>query len=374
MKIVIEKEALFEGLQRVFSVVPQKPTLPVLTNYLFRASNGLLSISGTDMDMSITTVLDCVAEGEGAVTVNAKRFLSIIRELPAGNVTIEVDGDRITVEFAQGRSSMMGMSAADFPTIKDDVEGASVTISGDELFEMIDKTSFAVATERTRVALTGVYWRVESGAVTMVATDGHRLSLMGRNIDVSNNLESSLLEAIVPPKALAHAARVFSSGDILRRVVFGKGVILFDFGSTTIFSKLIEGPYPDFRQVIPTANSKKVTVSTADLEAAVRRVSVMSSSITHQIRLYLSRGSMEISTTNVDIGGEASETLDVKYDGDSMKSGFNAMFLQEILKKLETDEVLIELETPTSACILKPAGSEDKGEHLYLIMPLRLND
>jgi len=371
VKIVIGKEDLLEGLQRVFSVVPQKPTLPVLTNFLLRTSSGRLFVSGTDMDMSISTSLECGIEGEGAVTVNAKRFLSIIRELPEGSVTILFDNERVTVDFENGRSSMMGMSANDYPAVRDSVEGVTVALSGDDFFEMIDKTSFAVATERTRIALTGVYWRVSSDDMTMVATDGHRLSLTGRRVTVETDKVS---EAIVPPKALNQTSRIFSGGPGLERVVFGNGVVLFDFGTTTIFSKLIEGPYPDFRQVIPAENTKKVYVSTEELEAAVRRVSVLSSSLTHQIRFSLTPGQLEVSTTNVDIGGEASETVGVRYDGESLLAGFNAVFLQEILRKIDTDEVLLELESPTSACLLKPVTKEEKGELLYLIMPLRLNE
>jgi len=375
VRIVIEKNDLYEGLQRVFNVVPQKPTLPVLSNFLLTVSGdekapGLL-ISGTDMDMSITTRLACDVTGEGSITVNAKRFISIIRELPDGEVTVDIDGEKIRVDFKSGQSSMMGMSASDFPPVRESIEGVSVELSGDEFFDMVDKTSFAVSTERTRMALTGVYVRISSDDMVMVSTDGHRLSLFGKRIDITTDKVS---EAIVPPKALNHAGRIFSSDVKLNGIVFGQGVMLFDFDCTTVFTKLIEGPYPDFRQVIPTNNSKLVTISTELLEAAVRRVSVLSSSITHRIRLALNPGQMEVMTTNVDIGGEARESIDIEYDGDSLVIGFNAVFLQEILRKVETEDVLLELEAPTTACIVKPVYKEKKGEHIYLIMPLRLNE
>ena len=372
MKVVIGRDVLFEGLQRVFSVVPQKPTLPVLTNFHLKTSSGRLFISGTDMDMSITTSLECTVEGEGAVTVNAKRFLDIIRELPErDDVTFKVENERVTVDFRHGCSSIMGMSSADFPSIRDSIEGVSVEMSGADFFEMVDKTSFAVAVERTRITLTGVYWRVSSEDMIMVATDGHRLSLLEKRIGIDTD---KVIEAIIPPKALNQATRIFSGGTELKKVVFSQGMILFDFGATTVFSKLIEGPYHDFRQVIPTQNSKKVYVSTEELSAAVRRVSVLSNLLTHQIRFLLSAGQLEITTTNVDIGGEANESLVVRYEGDKLVTGFNASFLLEILRKIDTDEVLIELETSTSACIFKPVGQEEKGEHIYLIMPLRLSD
>jgi DNA polymerase III subunit beta len=370
VNIVISRDDLFEGLQRVFSVVPQKPTLPVLTNFLISSVKSGIRIAGTDMDMAITTTVPCTVEGEGAVTVNAKRFLSIIRELPEGDVTIEVENERVTVSFASGRSSIMGMSADDYPAVRDDVEGVEVALSGEELFEMVEKTSFAVASERTRLTLTGVFMRIASDNITMVATDGHRLSMYEKSMDIG---VKEVAEAIVPPKALIQAARIFSPEAELKRVVIGQGAIIIDFGSTVIFSKLIEGPYPDYRQVIPQGNSKVVHIDTAALEATVRRVSVLSSSITHQVRFSLTRGSMEVTTVNADIGGEARETVAVRYDGDPVTIGFNATFLSEILRKIGTEELMIELEAPTSACLVKPAAG-DGYEQLYLIMPLRLNE
>ena len=371
MKILIGKDILFEGLQQVFSVIPQKPTLPVLTNFLLKVSSDRLFISGTDMDISITTSMPCKIEGEGGVTVNAKRFISIIRELPEGEVTINIENERITIEFKNGRSSMMGMPDADFPTIRDSIEGVAVTLSGDDFFGMVDRTSFTAAVDRTRVALTGVYWRVSSDNMTMVATDGHRLALFEKHVNIETD---NVSEAIIPPKALSHAQRIYSGGIKLESVNVGQGMILFDFGVTTIFSKLIEGPYPDFMQVIPEDNSKLVYVSTEDLSAAVRRVSVLSNSITHQVRFSLSSGKMEITTSNADIGGEANELIDVRYEGDPLLTGYNSFFLLEILRKIGTEELVMELETIISACILKPVEKEEKGECLYLIMPLRINE
>lgn len=373
MNVVVDKNALVDGLQRVFSVVPQKPTLPVLSNFLISTVTGGLRIAGTDMDMAITTVVPCSVTEEGAVTVNAKRLLAVIRELPEGEVAITVKNDRVTVEFATGRSSMMGMSADDFPAVRDSLEGETVGLGGEEFFEMVDKTSFAAATERTRITLTGVFLRMTPEHVVMVATDGHRLSLYRKHLAIQTENTERTAEAIVPPRALIQAARIFSPENDLKRVVFGQGAILFDFGGTIIFSKLIEGPYPDFRQVIPAGNTKLVQVSTAALEATVRRVSVLSSSITHQVRFSIQPGSLEVSTTNADIGGEARETLDVEYAGDPLVIGFNATFLLEIFRRVDSDNVVLELEAPTSACVLKPAGVED-GEQLYLIMPLRLNE
>ncbi len=371
MKIVISKDSILEGLQRVFSIVPQKPTLPVLSNFLLRVSSGQLYIAGTDMDISITTSLECNVEEEGAVTVNAKRFLGIIRELPPGDINIKSDNDRVVIDFKNGQSSIMGMSSADYPALKDSVEGVEVSLIGADFVEMVEKTGFSASQDRTRLALTGIYWKVGSEEMLMVSTDGHRLSLFGRrmNIDTEGSTET-----IVPLRTLSQAVQIISSGEEIKKVVFGDGAILFDFGTTTIFSKLIEGPYPNFRQVIPKDNSKKVYVSREELLAAVRRVSVLSNSITHQIRMSVSPGQMELSTKNDDIGGESRESFNVRYDGEPLTAGYNAVFLNEILRKIEADEVVLELETSTTACIVKPVGQKETDEYTYLIMPLRISD
>ena len=185
---------------------------------------------------------------------------------------------------------------------------------------------------------------------------------------------ASSVEVIVPQKALSQASRIVTGGEDLQSVVFGEKSIQFTFANTVVISKLVEGPYPNFRQVIPRENSRLVTIATTELEAAVRRVSVLSNAITHQIRLSIGSGMVEISTTNMDIGGESHETLPVRYDGESLAIGFNAAFMLEILRKIETDDVVLELETPTSASLLKPVGIDASEELLYLIMPLRLND
>ena len=189
MKILIGRDELFEGIQKVFSVIPQKPTLPILTNFLFKASSGQLSISGTDMDIMVTTSIECTVEKEGEIAVNAKRFLNVIRELPEGSVDISVDGERVTINFEHGQSSIMGMSTTDFPALKDDLEGVSVILSSSDFVKMVEKTSFSVALDRTRVALTGVYWKVSSDKMLMVATDGHRLSLLDKKISIDTETQ-----------------------------------------------------------------------------------------------------------------------------------------------------------------------------------------
>jgi DNA polymerase III subunit beta len=388
VKILIGRDALFNGIQNVGTVVPQKPTLPVLSNFLLIVKEGGLSISGTDMDMFITTIVPCTVEEEGSITVNARRFQSMIRELPSEDISIATDGDQVTVSFKKGRSSLLGMPSSDYPILRDSLEGKKVTVTGPDFSEMVEKSSFSVASDRTRLALTGVYWEVAAEYMEMVATDGHRLSLFRKTFNPpagENNApvepaseEAAAIDVIVPPKVLNQAKSVAmetrESGSLFFDVFFGKGAILFDFGATKIFSKLIEGPYPDFRRVIPETSGKHVKVNTDELAGSVRRVSVLSNTITHQIRVGLSQGSMEISTINIDIGGESRETIPAAYDGEAMTVGYNAQFLTEILRAIDSEEIVLELDSPTSAGILRPGTPKENQDYFYLIMPLRLNE
>lgn len=374
MIIKIDKDALLEGLQKVFNIVPQKPTLPMLSNYLLSVQSGRIFISGTDMDISITTSVACNVVEEGSSTVNAKKFLGIIRELPSEEISISVENDKITVDYSKGKTSIIGMTSADYPSLKDNLEGNEISFSSDDFVEMADKTSFSAAKDRTRLVLTGIYWKISLDEMVMVSTDGHRLSLFGRKIDVDTTNKPAESEIIIPPATLNTASQIIAGGENIDKIVFGEKAVLFKIGETVIYSKLLEGPYPNFRQVIPQNNSKKVIVSVTELEAAVRRVSVISSSITHMIKMRISSGLMEISTINEDIGGESRESIAVRYDGDTMIAGYNGQFLSEILKRIDTEDVLIEMESPTTACLLKPVGLKDSDEYIYLIMPLRLSD
>lgn len=371
MKIIIGKDSLLDSLSKVFNIVPQKPTLPVLSNFLIKAQAGRLHISGYDMDISITTSTECQVDREGEITVNAKRFMGVIRELPQGDIEIDAENERVTIIFKNGQSSILGMPSSDYPALKESIDGISVNISGDDFREMVGKTSFSVSQDRTRLALTGILWKVASDEMVMVATDGHRLSLFGRKMKIETEGGT---EVIVSPKTLNQAAQIISGGTEIEKIIFGDGAIFFDFGDTKIYSKLLEGPYPNFRQVIPTGNSKKVYVSKTELDAAVRRVSVLSNTITHQVKVSISSGIMELATKNDDIGGESRETVEIRYDGEPMTAGYNAAFLSEIIRRTETDEVLMEMESSTTACIIKPVDMKETDENIYLIMPLRLSE
>ena len=370
MKIKIEQSIFNEGIQKVFSIVPLRTTLPILSNILLDAKEGGLNISATDLDVSISTKIAAEVEQPGSITVLARKFAEVLRELPNALLSLESDGERVWILSERGRYSLMGLPAEDFPRLPSGVEGTTIQPEGDVLAEMIRKTSFTVSTDESRPALTGVLFKADGKRISIVATDGHRLAEVRKTLSVP----FSTFEAIVPPKALSHFTGLISGGEQLKKVVVGETYIAFDLGETQLYSRLIEGPYPDIERVIPQANEKKMVVNNEDFSSAVRRVAALSDTDTHQVCFLIRKGTVKLSATSQDMGGEATEEVDVQYDNEDLDLGYNANYILEILKRMKSDEVVFELDTPVSAGIVKPVTQPEDEDYLCLIMPLRLND
>ena len=396
MKVAIERDELLRGINAVLDVVPAKTALPVLSNILMEADeNGCLNLKATDLDLSVICGLGGKVEVAGATTVPARKFAEIVRELPEESVVVTSEEGRVTLEReggAKGTYALMSVPAEDFPDLPREIDGPELVFEasdegaggGDLLKEMIVKTSFAVSRDETRPVLNGVLWQIGEGRMTMVATDGARLVKHSRPFPKAE-ASGKDTEAIVPTRALQHLVKLLSGGAALRCVQFGRNHLRFDLcaGDDTegaegaeiqLFSRLIEGPYVDYEQVIPKGNTKELRVSNAHLAPAVRRVSVLSSLQTHQVRLRLQGDAIELSATSQEIGGEAREAIEAKYTEEEMSIGYNSAYLQEILRRIDTDEVVFELDTAVTAGIIRPAGLPEGEEYLCLLMPLRLND
>ena len=396
MKVAIERDELLRGINAVLDVVPAKTALPVLSNILMEADeNGCVSLKATDLDLSVICGLDGKVEVAGATTVPGRKFAEIVRELPEESIVVTSEEGRVTLEReggAKGTYALMSVPAEDFPDLPSEIDGPELVFEaseegaggGDLLREMIVKTSFAVSRDETRPVLNGVLWQIGEGRMTMVATDGARLVKHSRPFPKAE-ASGKDTEAIVPTRALQHLVKLLSGGATLGCVQFGRNHLRFDLsaGEETggaegaeirLFSRLIEGPYVDYEQVIPKGNTKELRVSNDHLAPAVRRVSVLSSSQTHQVRLRLQNDAIELSATSQEIGGEARETMEANYTEDEMSIGYNSAYLQEILGRIDTDEVVFELDTAVTAGIIRPAGLPEGEDYLCLLMPLRLND
>ncbi len=394
MKVSIEKAELLKGIQAVIDIVPSKTALPVLSNILIDAKNGRdVCLSATDLDISITCKLSATIEDAGATTVPARKFSEIVRELPEELLSLTAEEGRVTLQRqsgSEGTYALMSVPADDFPDLPSEIEGPEIAFLSDEdedsqnasadsnvLSEMISKTIFAVSRDETRPVLTGVLWQIGNGRMTMVATDGHRLVKYSR---IQEGLPDHNREAIVPPRALNHVVKLMGGGIDLQKVQLGQSHVLFSLGDedsediVQIFSRLIEGPYVDYEQVIPQNNGKRLRVSNSQLLPAVRRVSILASAQTHQLRLELQKNQLALSATSQEIGGAARESMGVEYDADEMTIGYNSGYLQDVLRRINCDEVLFELDSAVAAGIIRPGEQREGEDYLCLLMPLRLNE
>ena len=369
MKFTITRERLHEGLVAVAASVPSKTTLPVLSNILVEATSDGVRLSGTDLDIAVSTVVPAEVDAEGAVTVPAKKLLEIVRELPSAAIRMTSSGEqRVNLECGRARFKLLGIPREEFPSFPPVSFEDCWTITSSDLQKLINHVSFAASTEESRPILNGVLWELRGGAMRMVATNGHRLSRM--DVQVSGSGASA--DLIVPPKALEQVRRLFGPTDELE-VARSDNHLGFRTAGTVVFTRLIEGPYPNYDQVIPRDNDRACTVEKDALASALRRVGVVASDQTHRVRLQFSGGSLKLSVSTPDLG-EAQDEISVTYDGDTLEIGFNANYLLEILKYMPTDEVRLTFKAPERAATVEPVGWDDPAAYLCLVMPLRLVD
>ena len=371
MKFSAGKVELAERLQTVLAAVSMKTTLPILGNILLRAEGETANLSATDLDLSITTSVSAKVGKPGMTTVPARIFAEIIRELPGDEVALSEQNNRMEIRAERGVYKLSGMAADEFPRLPQIKGGGHTTIPAAQLADMIKKVIYAVSTDETRPALNGVLWQAVGERMHMVATDGHRLA---RYTVGDNRLLGVRDDLILPPKTLHLLAKMAADceGDI--EVTFGEKNIAFTLGPTTITSRLIEGPYPNYEQVIPAANDKLLRVDVEELSAGVRRVAILSNSLTRQVKFSLSKDGLELSATNQDVGGEAKEKILCEYSGEDLEIGYNAGYILDILKQVDSQKVEFALATSISAGVIKAGDGPLRDNYFCLIMPLRLAD
>ena len=355
MRFTISREKLQEGLAAVAASIPAKTTLPVLANILLETTDKGIKLSGTDLDIAVSTEVMADVEAAGAVTVPAKKLSEIARELPPAPVKIAAVGEqRVTLDCGRSRFKLLGLPRDEFPTFPSVRFNESWRIRSGDLQQLITHTSFAVSSEESRPILNGVLWELRPDKMRMVATNGHRLAKMEMPI---NSASAPASDLIVPPKALEQVRRLFPAEEEL----------------TAVFTRLIEGPYPNYEQVIPKDNDRVAIADKVALTSALKRMSVIASDQTHRIRLSFNSGMLKFSVQTPDLG-EAQDELPIRYTGDQLDIGFNASYLLEILRYIPTDEVRLTFKAPERAATVEPEGWKDAASYLCLVMPLRLVD
>jgi DNA polymerase-3 subunit beta len=370
MRFTISREKLQEGLAAVASAVPSKTTLPVLANLLVQTTSKGIRISGTDLDIAVSTEVTADVEAAGAITIPARKLSEIARELPPAPVKIAATGDqRITLECGRSKFKLLGLPKGEFPSFPTVKFEKSLRIPSGDLQKLISHTAFAASTEESRPILNGVLWELRPEQMRMVATNGHRLAKMDIQVKTASAPTSDL---IIPPKALEQIRRLFAAEEELE-VAQGENHVGFRSPFTAVYTRVIEGPYPSYDQVIPRENDKYAILDKLAFAGALKRMSVVASDQTHRIRLSFNAAMLKFSVSTPDLG-EAQDELPVRFEGDPLDIGFNAAYLLEILRYMPTDEVRMTFKAPERAATIEPEGWSDPAKYLCLLMPLRLVD
>jgi DNA polymerase-3 subunit beta len=372
MKVTVERAQLLKSLGHVHRVVERRNTIPILGNVLIRAENARLSLKATDLDLEVTETLAAETATGGSTTVPAHMFYDIVRKLPDGaQIVLEGDGDRSVLAIRAGRSrfTLQTLPESDFPDLAAGDMTHSFTLAASDLKRLIDRTQFAISTEETRYYLNGIYLHAagtaKAATLRAVATDGHRLAQVDLALPKGAD---GMPGVIVPRKTVGEVLRLIEDNEGEIGIELSQGKIRFTIGHVVLTSKLIDGTFPDYGRVIPQNNDKELIVDKKDFEAAVDRVSTISSERGRAVKLALSPGKLVLSVTNPD-SGSAIEELEVEYASDALDIGFNSRYLLDIAAQIEGEVAVLKLADPGSPTLVQDKDS--KGA-LYVLMPMRV--
>lgn len=368
MKFRISKEKFLEGLQQVQGVVSSRATLPILSNVLLEVEGGELRMTTTDLDVVVSgkVAVDEV-DDSGSTTLPVRKLSTIVRELPASEIAIDVsDENAASMRCGNSFFKILGLPADDFPPPPkfDDVK--EFKISAQTLRDGLKKVAYAISTDETRYVLNGVFCQFKDGKLTLVATDGRRLAMTDSDIEIPESMETSV---IVPTKAVNELQRLLKEGGDKAevRIRIGAKQIAFEMNNNLLVSKLIEGNYPNFRQVIPGAAKHRVTLERESFLSAVQRVSILAQEKSNSVKISFTTDGIEITANSADIG-EARESMAVKYNGPDMAIAFNPEYLMAPFRNLDSDEVHLDLIDEVS-----PGVVRINTPFLYVLMPMRVS-
>ncbi len=371
MKFTIEKTALLSGLQKVQGVVQARSTMPILSNVRMEAGKDQVQLFATDLEIGLQDSVAATVEQPGKITVSAKKLYEIARESREGTLQMDAEETReIMIRTGKSSFKLRGLSADEFPSFPEIRETGRIRIPAAVLSEMIKKTVFSISSDLTRPALNGAlvhFPGAEQSKIEMVATDGHRLAQVIRELKISGTPKEQ--KVIVPKKTLFELRKYLEEGEPGEmEIVLSDKHILFQEGSYILLSRLIDGRFPNYEEVIPRENPRSVSLDRELLQGAVRRVSILSDEKTHAIKLNFRKGELQISSNNPEMG-EADEVLATDYTGEEASFGFNVRYMQDITSALSGEEVRIHFLDAAS-----PVRIEDPGDAGFVgvIMPMRV--
>ncbi len=370
MKFSVSSSELLKQLQLASGAIGSNSVLPILEDFLFTISGNELAISATDLETSIVTKIEVMADADGMVAVPAKILVETLKALPQQPITFSIDDNfSIQITSAYGKYRLAGENGSDFPKIPEPEQTDHIKVSGQALLRGINKTIFATSNDELRQAMTGVYFKIDFNKLILVATDAHKLvkyTYQGITSEVSTSF-------IIPKRAL-HLLKNAASSDEDVKISFNKSNAFFAIGNTELVCRLIDQRYPDYNAVIPVDNPNLLTVTRDDFQQCLKRIAIYANKTTNQVILNINAGSLTVSAQDLDFSNEATEQMACNYEGNPLTIGFNAKFLVEMLGVLESDDVRLELSTSTRAGILSPTEKEEFEEIIMLVMPVMLSN
>ncbi|HVJ49106.1 DNA polymerase III subunit beta [Desulfitobacterium sp.] len=365
MKIFCSKDALLTGVNTVQKAVSSKSTLPILQGILIKAENNVLVFEATDMEIGIRCVVAAQIEREGTVVLPARLFSEIVRKLPDATIEMEQQDDAINIHYYESDIVLKGFDPEEFPLLPDLYDAVSFNLPISLFKTMIRQTVYACALEENRPVFTGTLLQIEDSIIRLVATDTHRLAYRIAEIE---NPESLKFYGVIPAKTLSEIYRLLKDDDEVLTIRFNQSQVSFQFGSVHLLSRLIDGQFPNYKQVIPQSCQSKVYLSSRAFTDAVERASLLARDSNHAniVRLTIEKEKLWIDQAS-EIG-KISEQMDIQMEGTEVKVAFNAKFLLDVLKVIDSEQILIELSGPYGPGVIRPV---DDPNYINLVLPVR---
>jgi DNA polymerase III subunit beta len=371
MKFIVSSGALLKQLQQINGVINSNTVLPILEDFMFEVSKNQLSIVATDLETVMRVTMEIESKESGKVCIPAKILMDSLKNISEQPLTFNIDKNfAVELTSDNGKYKVMGENPDNFPKEPVADDASSFTMSSVALVTAINKTLFAVSNDDLRPAMTGVYFELLKDGVQFVATDAHRL-VRYKRLDAIPPAEGNF---IVPKKPLNLLKSALPVNEDEITISYNSNHLFVDHGSTKMICRLIDARFPDYKVVIPTDNPYKMVVNKADFQSALRRVSVFSNKSTNQVALTITGSELQMAAQDVDFSFEGNERMNCQYDGEDLQIAFNAKFMVEMLNAADTEEVRMELSTPTKAGLIKPTETDANEELLMLVMPLMLNN
>ena len=371
MEITVSKAELLRELSATQGVVERKTTIPILSNYLFEAGGDRLSLTATDLDLSLRTSCNAKVKKEGACTIPARKLHDYVKLLPDADITIKMlENHWVSIRCGRSNTKMVGMARSNFPSLPVFPTAGVVKIPALVLRGMIARTSFAIANEESRYTLNGALMVLKPESITMVATDGHRLAHVERSNEKFEGV-SGEMKTLVPKKAMDELRSLVDSTDV-ETIEFAKdeSTLFFRIGPRLLTSRQLTGQFPNYEAVLPKDNSKSILLHGDDLGFAIARVAQFADERSRAVRLKLENGELKLSASSTETG-ESEDSIETDYKGDPLTIGFNVQYISDFLKAAGAGDVRLELKDAQSAGQLRPAEGEDY-KYRYIVMPMRI--